>query len=121
MQFVVWSPDSCAKLRINLGKRLKTEVIVLKPCFVSLFAVLLFSLRKEGPLLNWLETIYLTGLIPLGIFCELVFPFTPWKLKLPFLPLLLTSVYCAVGIMYAWLKLYVSVFIGQPAVRRKGE
>ncbi|XP_066475221.1 dolichyl pyrophosphate Glc1Man9GlcNAc2 alpha-1,3-glucosyltransferase isoform X2 [Tiliqua scincoides] len=98
----------------------------IKILLMLLFTVYSFSslnaiFRRRGPLLNWLETIYLIGLIPLEIFCEVAFPFTTWKLKFPFLPLLLTSVYCAVGILYAWLKLYVSAFVGQPAVRQKEE
>ena len=56
-----------------------------------------FFFRKEKPLFNWMETFYLLGLGPLEVFCEFVFPFTSWNLKYPFIPLLLTSVYCAVG------------------------
>ncbi|XP_077623675.1 dolichyl pyrophosphate Glc1Man9GlcNAc2 alpha-1,3-glucosyltransferase isoform X5 [Crocuta crocuta] len=75
--------------------------------------------RKEKPLFNWLETFYLLGLGPLEVFCEFVFPFTSWKLKYPFIPLLLTSVYCAAGITYAWFKLYVSVLTDPPSGKTK--
>ncbi|XP_042545704.1 probable dolichyl pyrophosphate Glc1Man9GlcNAc2 alpha-1,3-glucosyltransferase isoform X2 [Dipodomys spectabilis] len=68
--------------------------------------------RKEKALLNWTETLYLLGLVPLEVCCEFLFPFTSWKLRYPFIPLLLTSGYCAVGITYAWFRLYCSVLIG---------
>ncbi|XP_061024204.1 probable dolichyl pyrophosphate Glc1Man9GlcNAc2 alpha-1,3-glucosyltransferase isoform X3 [Dama dama] len=82
-----------------------------------LLAVL--PMRKEKPLFNWMETFYLLGLGPLEVFCEFVFPFTSWNLKYPFIPLLLTSAYCAVGITYAWFKLYVSVLTDPPVGKTK--
>ncbi|XP_008842423.1 probable dolichyl pyrophosphate Glc1Man9GlcNAc2 alpha-1,3-glucosyltransferase [Nannospalax galili] len=89
---------------------------------IKIFLMLLFTIysisslktlfRKEKPLFNWMETFYLLGLVPMEVCCEFVFPFTSWKLTYPFIPLLLTSVYCAVGITYAWFRLYVSVLTG---------
>ncbi|XP_001377643.2 probable dolichyl pyrophosphate Glc1Man9GlcNAc2 alpha-1,3-glucosyltransferase [Monodelphis domestica] len=93
----------------------------IKVLLMLLFTVYSFSslktLFRKEKLLNRMETIYLIGLGPLEICCELVFPFTPWKLKYPFFPLFLISVYCAVGITYAWFRLSVSVLPG-PAVRK---
>ncbi|MBN3308863.1 ALG8 glucosyltransferase, partial [Amia calva] len=66
--------------------------------------------RKEGCLINCVEVAYLTGLVPLEIFCELVYPLTHWQQTLPFIPLLLTSVYCSLGVTYSFIKLYVSMF-----------
>lgn len=63
----------------------------------------------QRSLLQPLESIYLLGLVPLAITCEVVFPLSPWQQKLPFLPLLLTSVYCSFGICYSFLRLYISL------------
>ncbi|XP_074788938.1 dolichyl pyrophosphate Glc1Man9GlcNAc2 alpha-1,3-glucosyltransferase isoform X5 [Athene noctua] len=98
----------------------------IKILLMLLFTVYSFSslnslFRRERPLLNWLETIYLIQLVPLEIFCEIIFPLTPWKRHFPFVPLLLTSVYCALGVTYAWLKLYVSVLTERISVRQKAE
>lgn len=100
--------------------------IPIKILLMLLFTVYSFSslralFRKEGPLLNWLETIYLVQLVPLEFFCEIVFPLTPWNLKFPFIPLMLISVYCALGITYTWLKLSISVWTESTAVRQKAD
>ncbi|XP_053564655.1 probable dolichyl pyrophosphate Glc1Man9GlcNAc2 alpha-1,3-glucosyltransferase isoform X2 [Bombina bombina] len=96
---------------------------------IKIFLMLMFSVfsisslkslfRKDGTLLNWLEVLYLCGLVPLEVFCEVVYPWTAWNRHLPFIPLLLTSVYCALGICYAWLRLYISVFTLSAAAKKK--
>uniref|UniRef100_UPI003AAF2F07 dolichyl pyrophosphate Glc1Man9GlcNAc2 alpha-1,3-glucosyltransferase isoform X8 n=1 Tax=Centroberyx gerrardi TaxID=166262 RepID=UPI003AAF2F07 len=74
-------------------------------------AVLLaiLPLSAHGSLLHPLEAVYLLGLVPLAIACEIVFPLSPWQQTLPFLPLLATSVYCAAGVCHAFVRLYVSM------------
>uniref|UniRef100_A0A2D4M3W3 Alpha-1,3-glucosyltransferase n=1 Tax=Micrurus spixii TaxID=129469 RepID=A0A2D4M3W3_9SAUR len=102
-----------------------TPELPIKILLMLLFSVYSFSslkaLFRNEPLLHWLEAVYLIGLIPIEIVCEIVFPFTSWAQKLPFLPLLLTSVYCAFGIIYAWLKLYISAFTGPSEGKPKKE
>lgn len=53
-----------------------------------------------------LESLYLLGLLPLELYCSIVHSSLGLTEKLPFLPLLLTSVYCALGVTYSWLKFY---------------
>lgn len=48
------------------------------------------------------EVIYLWGLLPLELYC-LFGHRAIFGHRLPFLPLALTSVYCAIGILYVWL------------------
>uniref|UniRef100_W5MFN4 Alpha-1,3-glucosyltransferase n=1 Tax=Lepisosteus oculatus TaxID=7918 RepID=W5MFN4_LEPOC len=95
----------------------------LRSCFaelpIKILLMLMFTLysltslkvlfRREGCLLNSIEAAYLAGLVPLEIFCELVYPMTVWKQSLPFIPLLLTSVYCALGVTYSFIRLYISL------------
>jgi ALG6, ALG8 glycosyltransferase family len=62
------------------------------------------AVGASGPLpAPRLERLYLYGLVPLEVYGLL----HGWLLggQLPFLPLLLVSVYCALGILWAWLKM----------------
>ncbi len=49
---------------------------------------------------HWLETSYLLGLLPLHVATAWLLPFALPNLM--FLPLMLISVYSAVGVSYAW-------------------
>jgi hypothetical protein len=56
--------------------------------------------RSIMELLGWQRLVYLAGLVGVEVFCAL---FCPLLIpKLPFLPLMLTSVYCAAGQMSIW-------------------
>ncbi len=55
------------------------------------------------PFLNIPETLFLSGLIPLEFYCNFLHGAMGLDRKAPFLPLMLTSVYCAVGILYCFL------------------
>ncbi|XP_068436437.1 dolichyl pyrophosphate Glc1Man9GlcNAc2 alpha-1,3-glucosyltransferase isoform X2 [Clinocottus analis] len=84
----------------------------IKVCLMLMFTIYSFTaLRKlhSGPLLRPLESGYLVGLAALALACEVAFPLSPWQQKLPFLPLLATSVYCALGVCYAFLRLYATL------------
>ncbi|KAL6098227.1 alg8 [Pungitius sinensis] len=86
----------------------------IKVLLMLMFTIYSFTaLRKlhsgQGRLLCPLESAYLLGLIAVAITCEVVFPLSPWQQRLPFLPLLVTSVYCSVGVCHSFLRLYVSL------------
>lgn len=49
-------------------------------------------------------------------YCSAVHPFTVLAVKLPFLPLMLTSVYCAVGVVWAWIVFYVDALRTSPQI-----
>lgn len=60
----------------------------------------------------WWQRAYLLGLVPLELYCAFGHRLLCTAVlgdggRLPFLPLLLTSVYCAVGVVAAWVKLTV--------------
>ncbi|XP_077983602.1 dolichyl pyrophosphate Glc1Man9GlcNAc2 alpha-1,3-glucosyltransferase-like [Glandiceps talaboti] len=99
-----------------------------KVCLMLMYTVLSFSClgklhsttKREGeqdtkgenkvssasPILPLPETLYLLGLIPLYAFCNILLPLFSFTSKYEFLPLMLTSFYCAVGVSWSWLKFY---------------
>jgi hypothetical protein len=70
------------------------------------------------PLLARGEAAYLCGLAALEVYCSAVHPLVLAK-RLPFLPLLLTSVYCAAGMAWAWWRLARPYL--RPPLRAKAE
>lgn len=68
------------------------------------------------PIVEWYEACYLYGLVFLEFYCSAIHPFTVLAVKLPFLPLMLTSVYCAVGVVWAWIVFCVDTLKTSPMV-----
>ncbi|XP_078101103.1 dolichyl pyrophosphate Glc1Man9GlcNAc2 alpha-1,3-glucosyltransferase [Sander vitreus] len=86
----------------------------IKVCLMLLFTIYSFTALRtlysgRGCLLRPLESVYLLGLVAVAFACEVAFPLSPWQQKLPFLPLLATSVYCSLGVCYSFLRLYASL------------
>ncbi|XP_048838571.1 probable dolichyl pyrophosphate Glc1Man9GlcNAc2 alpha-1,3-glucosyltransferase [Brienomyrus brachyistius] len=95
-----------------------TPELPIKILLMVLFTIYSFtSLRMlfsaTRPLISSVESAYLIGFVPLEILCEFVYPLTLWQQTLPFIPLMLTSLYCALGVTYSFMRLYVSLFRGQ--------
>lgn len=60
------------------------------------------ALPGDSPLLrSRIEFVYLLGLAPLEMYCTFGHSLLMGE-RLPFMPLMLTSVYCALGVSYAW-------------------
>ncbi|KAL2629157.1 hypothetical protein R1flu_013843 [Riccia fluitans] len=72
----------------------------------------MISSLQEVELLGTCRKLYLCGLLPLEIYSQLLHPYL-FKDRLPFLPLMLVSVYCSVGLFYAWAK-QLSACFNQP-------
>lgn len=89
---------------------IKVLLVVLHSTYIfySLSSMYPLQICKYNiPLLNMLESVYLCGLIPLFIYDNFIHNFLGLSALLPFLPLLLTSVYCSIGVIYCWFKYYL--------------
>lgn len=58
--------------------------------------------RKRGFSIGWVEKRYLIGIIIVEIWGQLVHPLVLGD-KFPFIPLMLISIYCTIGVMYSWI------------------
>eukprot|EP01133_Synstelium_polycarpum_P011616 gene11616-13560_t len=66
------------------------------------------SSSRGGFTLNWLETLYLFGLVPLELFNVVIHPIY-LATRLPFIALMLTSLYCAIGVHYCYIRTMFNV------------
>ena len=71
------------------------------------------------PLLSITESLYVLGLLPLEVYCSLGHHLLGLSDTLPFLPLMLTSLYVALGMLYAYVKLYWHLFTDKRIKEKK--
>ncbi|XP_050069661.1 probable dolichyl pyrophosphate Glc1Man9GlcNAc2 alpha-1,3-glucosyltransferase [Anopheles maculipalpis] len=71
-------------------------------------SVVLLKLIHRGTFFHTIEFLYLAGFPVLCVYENLVHDVIGLRERLPFLPLLLTSVYCAVGVVYFWVSYQMS-------------
>ena len=65
------------------------------------------SLYKQlNPGLNPLEVLYIIGFLAFPLYEHVIAPILGLNKKLPFMPLLLTSVYCSLGVLYVFIRYY---------------
>ncbi|GAU42290.1 hypothetical protein TSUD_81990 [Trifolium subterraneum] len=60
------------------------------------------NVKNNGFVIGLIERVYLTGLVVVEIWGQFLHPLL-FGDKLAFMPLMLISVYCALGIMYSWI------------------
>lgn len=58
--------------------------------------------NSEGFVIGWIGKIYLMGLLVVEIWGQFLHPVLLSN-RLPFLPLMVVSIYCALGMMYSWI------------------
>ena len=67
-------------------------------------------IRQKGIIFHTFELLYFCGLGALVVFVEFLHPIlfrtADGEVRMPFLPLLVLSVYCTGGLAYAWLLSY---------------
>ncbi|XP_058812022.1 probable dolichyl pyrophosphate Glc1Man9GlcNAc2 alpha-1,3-glucosyltransferase [Topomyia yanbarensis] len=93
----------------------KSELVLVKHSMLVVYtgiSVLLFRNIHGGQFLSIPERLYLYGFVFLSLFENIIHPGLNLNRTLPFIPLMATSVYCALGIGYFWLA-YQRHFLAQ--------
>lgn len=97
-----------------------SELILPKLSLLVLFVAFnLFAFKKlyGGNLLSMPERLYSVGIILLPLYEHLIQYAFNYHVKLPFMPLMITSVYCSIGMSYFWLKFYIEYLFEKSDVR----
>ncbi|KAI8924656.1 glycosyl transferase [Entophlyctis helioformis] len=85
-------------------QELATKVLVL--ALFAMFAVHFVGSATRPFALGRLERVYIAGFVPLCVYTEVAHGMVFGSERLAFLPLMITSVYTAVGIVYGWIQMY---------------
>uniref|UniRef100_A0A1B0FMS8 Alpha-1,3-glucosyltransferase n=1 Tax=Glossina morsitans morsitans TaxID=37546 RepID=A0A1B0FMS8_GLOMM len=76
---------------------------------------------KTPPIMNVWEDLYIDGFVLLPLYDHVISPAMSLNEKLPFLSLLLTSVYCSVGVLYVFVRYYLYALDLKFAFKQKGK
>ncbi|KAI9582158.1 probable dolichyl pyrophosphate Glc1Man9GlcNAc2 alpha-1,3-glucosyltransferase isoform X1 [Glossina fuscipes] len=76
---------------------------------------------KTPPIMNLWEDLYIDGFVLLPLYDHVISPVMSLNEKLPFLSLLLTSVYCSVGVLYVFVRYYLYALDLKFAFKQKGK
>lgn len=87
---------------------IKVLLLILHSTYVFQSLASMFPLqicKYNLPLLNTFESVYTLGLSIIFLY-DNVHSLFSFLNRFPFLPLMLTSVYCSLGVIYCWLRYY---------------
>lgn len=97
-----------------------SELVLVKLSSYALYISFnLFAFKKmySTQLLHIHESLYCIGILCLPLYENLLQYALGLDTKLPFLPLMITSVYCSIGMTYFWLKFYCEYLFQSSDVR----
>lgn len=77
-----------------------------------------YNISNVWKCLNLLEWTYLFGLVVVVVF-DTVFPWIAILQRFTFLPLMIYSIYCSLGLIYCWLRLYCRAFTSKTVAKVK--
>lgn len=100
------------------------ELTAIKVCFLVSFIVLFYITSEKSRFttnLNVYEIIYLYGFLAIFFYEEYLQYILGFDRRLPFLPLLIVSVYCSLGVTYFWLSYYCAFLLdgGNSLLKKK--
>uniref|UniRef100_A0A2R5LMD8 Alpha-1,3-glucosyltransferase n=1 Tax=Ornithodoros turicata TaxID=34597 RepID=A0A2R5LMD8_9ACAR len=109
--FVLLSAVGHFSLFPLLYKDAETPVKILLLLLHTVYALkVLKKIHRTESVLRKGEVAYLCGMGLVYVYGQLIHARLPFGAKLPFLPLMLISVYCSLGIFYAWFRYWASLY-----------